>query len=136
MAEKLAPEKRHSFVHGGQKVFEWDQTLEEVNMYITLPPNVPNKKLFYCDIQSKHIQVGIRGNPPYLNVGIPQYPFLRPLCFSFMSSPNVLEAQNFRRLGLVYVTAELESCKLGFYLERGEGYLIEEFSTLGCGLTD
>ena len=51
----------------GQKVFEWDQTLEEVNVYITLPPNVPTK-LFYCKIQSKHVEVGIKGNPPYLNV--------------------------------------------------------------------
>lgn len=97
MAEKLAPEKRHSFVHNGsflsssnwvselfwspvkslndlilfcfsgQKVFEWDQTLEEVNMYISLPPNV-HPKQFYCKIQSKHIEVGIKGNPPYLNV--------------------------------------------------------------------
>ncbi|RXI04220.1 hypothetical protein DVH24_038494 [Malus domestica] len=46
MAEKLAPEKRHSFVHNGQKVFEWDQTLEE----------------------SKHVEVGIKGNPPFLNI--------------------------------------------------------------------
>nr|CAD1820254.1 unnamed protein product [Ananas comosus var. bracteatus] len=30
------------------------------------PPNV-STKLFYCKIQSKHIEVGIRGNPPYLN---------------------------------------------------------------------
>ncbi|XP_078156374.1 uncharacterized protein LOC144552135 [Carex rostrata] len=66
MAEKLAPEKRHKFVHNGQKVFEWDQTLEEVDMYIDLPQNVP-KKLFYCKIQSKHIELGIKGNPPYLN---------------------------------------------------------------------
>lgn len=51
----------------GQKVFDWDQTLEEVNMYITLPPNVP-KKLFSCKIDSKHVEVGIKGNPPYLNV--------------------------------------------------------------------
>ncbi|GKC34097.1 hypothetical protein Tco_1046481, partial [Tanacetum coccineum] len=29
MAEKLAPEKRHTFYHGSQKVFEWDQTLDE-----------------------------------------------------------------------------------------------------------
>lgn len=66
MAEKLAPEKRHDFFHGGQKVFEWDQTLEEVNIYITLPPNVPTK-LFHCKIQPKHVEVGIKGNPPYLN---------------------------------------------------------------------
>lgn len=66
MAEKLAPEKRHTFVHNGQEVFEWDQTIEEVNMYITLPPQVP-KKQFCCNIQSKHVEVGIKGNPPYLN---------------------------------------------------------------------
>ncbi|KAK4764495.1 hypothetical protein SAY87_013933 [Trapa incisa] len=50
----------------GQKVFEWDQTLEEVNIYIELPPNV-HPKQFYCKIQSKHVEVGIKGNPPYLN---------------------------------------------------------------------
>ncbi|XP_054819943.1 uncharacterized protein LOC129318956 isoform X2 [Prosopis cineraria] len=66
MAEKLAPEKRHNFVHNGSKVFEWDQTLDEVNMYINLPPNVSTKQ-FYCKIQSKHIEVGIKGNSPYLN---------------------------------------------------------------------
>ncbi|KAJ9540695.1 hypothetical protein OSB04_027201 [Centaurea solstitialis] len=49
-----------------EKVFEWDQTLDEVNMYITLPKEVPTK-LFYCKIQSKHVEVGIKGNPPYLN---------------------------------------------------------------------
>lgn len=48
-------------------MFDWDQTLEEVNMYIELPPNVP-KKLFHCKIDSKHVEVGIKGNPPYLNV--------------------------------------------------------------------
>ncbi|KEH34247.1 p23-like NUD (nuclear distribution)-like protein [Medicago truncatula] len=94
MAEKLAPEKRHIFLHNGtflfhlsifipfhfysikqtnsfffnlgQKVFEWDQTLDEVNIYINLPPNV-HSKLFYCTIQSKHIELGIKGNPPFLN---------------------------------------------------------------------
>lgn len=54
----------------GQKVFEWDQTLDEVNMYITLPKGVPTK-LFHCKIQSKHVEVGIKGNPPYLNVSSP-----------------------------------------------------------------
>jgi hypothetical protein len=51
-------------------VFEWDQTLEEVNMYIELPKGVPTK-LFHCTIQASHVEVGIRGNPPYLNVCAP-----------------------------------------------------------------
>lgn len=66
MADKLAPEKRHIFLHNGEKVFEWDQTLDEVNIYINLPPNVHSKQ-FYCKIQSKHIELGIKGNPPFLN---------------------------------------------------------------------
>uniref|UniRef100_A0A0C9RHR9 TSA: Wollemia nobilis Ref_Wollemi_Transcript_20051_800 transcribed RNA sequence n=1 Tax=Wollemia nobilis TaxID=56998 RepID=A0A0C9RHR9_9CONI len=66
MAEKLAPDKRHNFMHNGQKVFEWDQTLEEVNIYIPLPKNVPGK-MFYCKIQPKHLELGIKENPPYLN---------------------------------------------------------------------
>lgn len=28
----------------GQRVFEWDQTLEEVSIYINLPPNVHPKQ--------------------------------------------------------------------------------------------
>lgn len=48
-------------------MFEWDQTLDEVNIYINLPPDVHSKQ-FYCNIQSKHLQLGIKGNPPYLNV--------------------------------------------------------------------
>jgi hypothetical protein len=53
----------------GQKVFEWDQTLEEANIYISLPQNVPTK-LFYCKIEPKHLEVGIKGSSPYLNVSI------------------------------------------------------------------
>ncbi|GMI92211.1 Nuclear Migration 1 [Hibiscus trionum] len=33
MSEKLAPDKRHSFLHNGEKVFEWDQTLEEHDLF-------------------------------------------------------------------------------------------------------
>ncbi|KAK1311616.1 hypothetical protein QJS10_CPA07g00003 [Acorus calamus] len=51
-----------------QKVFEWDQTLDEVNIYITLPPGVPSK-LFFYNIQSTLVQVGIKGNSTlYLDV--------------------------------------------------------------------
>ncbi|KAG6514997.1 hypothetical protein ZIOFF_025375 [Zingiber officinale] len=52
MAEKLASDKRHSFVNGGQKVFEWDQTLEEVDMYIDLPPNVPKNFLLQDPVRT------------------------------------------------------------------------------------
>jgi hypothetical protein len=114
MADKLAPEKRHIFLHNGtfpfplspifqfrfvflqtnpfvdlgQKVFEWDQTLDEVNIYINLPPNV-NSKQFYCKIQSKHIELGIKGNPPFLNVTLISFPFC------FLPQFNIIVAHVF-----------------------------------------
>ena len=66
----------------GQKVFEWDQTLDEVNIYIALPPNVHSKQ-FYCKIQSKHLELGIKGNPPYLNVTLIYLHLISFLIFSF-----------------------------------------------------
>ncbi|CAI0385014.1 unnamed protein product [Linum tenue] len=66
MAEKLAPEKRHSFVHNGNTVFEWDQTLDEVNMYIKRPMEVRPQQ-FHCVIRSNHLTFGIKGSPPFLD---------------------------------------------------------------------
>ncbi|CAN1282333.1 NudC domain-containing protein 2 [Linum perenne] len=66
MAEKLAPEKRHSFVHNGKTVFEWDQTLDEVNLYIDRPTGVRPQQ-FHCVIGSTHLTIGIKGSPPYLD---------------------------------------------------------------------
>lgn len=51
----------------GQVVYEWDQTLEEVNIYVALPPGVRAKDLF-CDITSSHVRFGLNANPPYLDV--------------------------------------------------------------------
>ncbi|GAQ86724.1 Nuclear distribution protein C [Klebsormidium nitens] len=66
MSEKLAPDRRHAFVHHGQKIYEWDQSLDEVNVYIDLPSGVKAKQLD-CDVLPNHLRVGIKGNPPYLD---------------------------------------------------------------------
>ena len=67
MTDKLAPSKKHAFVHQGQKVYEWDQTLSEVNIYIELPRGVSAKQL-YVEISTRHIKIGIKPQPPYLDV--------------------------------------------------------------------
>jgi hypothetical protein len=36
MAERLAPSEKHTFMHNGRTVYEWDQTLTEVSMYASL----------------------------------------------------------------------------------------------------
>ncbi len=67
MAERLAPAERHSFVHGGRTVYEWDQTLTEVNMYVPVPPDLRAKEIL-CNITQQHLTFGRTGNPPFLDV--------------------------------------------------------------------
>ncbi|KAK9810591.1 hypothetical protein WJX73_002905 [Symbiochloris irregularis] len=66
MSDKLAPTERHKFTHQGQTVYEWDQTLTELNIYVELPPGVRGKDLF-VDITATHLRVGLKPNPPYLD---------------------------------------------------------------------
>ena len=71
MADRLLPteSERHTFTHNGQKVYQWDQTLEEVNIYVDVPEGCSAKFLF-CDIDSQHLKFGIKGNPPFLDVSV------------------------------------------------------------------
>lgn len=39
MADRLAPSTRHKFVHEGRTIYEWDQTISEVNIYVDVPPS-------------------------------------------------------------------------------------------------
>ena len=65
-SDALAPSSRHAFIHEGRVIYEWDQTFNEVNIYITVPPGLSSRDLF-CTISSKHIRIGITGNPPYMD---------------------------------------------------------------------
>jgi len=67
MSERLAPSEKHLFQHDGQKVYEWDQTLHDVNIYIDAPRGVRAKQLSVI-VTVQHLTVSIAGNPPYLNV--------------------------------------------------------------------
>jgi hypothetical protein len=51
----------------GRTIYEWDQSVDEVNMYIA-PPKGLRAKDFTVKIDVSHIEVGLKGNPPYLNV--------------------------------------------------------------------
>ena len=64
MAERFAP-ARHAVRHGGRVVYEWDQTLHEVNVYVTAPPGVRAAQL-ECQFGVKHLRLALRGNRPYL----------------------------------------------------------------------
>jgi len=60
---------RHRFRHQDHVVYEWDQTLNDLNIYIQVPAGVKGKQI-YVDLEIKHIRVGIKPNPPYLEVNI------------------------------------------------------------------
>lgn len=65
--DRLAPSQRHTYTYDNRKIYEWDQTLSEVNIYIDVPPGVRAKELFVV-IKQSHIRIGIKPNPPYLDV--------------------------------------------------------------------
>jgi hypothetical protein len=51
----------------GRTVYEWEQSLEEVNVYIAPPPGV-TKHAFDIKIDVNHLRIGLKGNPPFLDV--------------------------------------------------------------------
>lgn len=77
MTDKLAPSDRHAYTYEGRRIYEWDQTLSEVNIYVEVPAGVRAKQLS-IDIQRTHIKIGIKGNPPYLDVRSSPYTDICP----------------------------------------------------------
>eukprot|EP00798_Chlamydomonas_sp_ICE-L_P003977 gene3977-14056_t len=66
MSELLAPSGRHQYFHEGRLVYEWDQTISEVNIYIDVPPGIRAKQMF-CDITTQHLKFGLTGNPAFMD---------------------------------------------------------------------
>jgi len=65
---RLAPAAaaRHAFVHAGATVYEWEQTLAEVNVYVPVPPGVRGRDLDVT-VGRARLAFGLRGNPPFLD---------------------------------------------------------------------
>ena len=73
---------RQQFKHGDRVVYEWDQNMEDINIYIDPPPVFkpdyrrqlkaqlqPGQTLpeLAIKIEPNRLSVGIKGNPPFLN---------------------------------------------------------------------
>ena len=59
---------RYIFEFSGRKVYEWEQSLEEVTIYIDAPPNLPkNHAAHYIDVNilTDRLQVGLKGFDRY-----------------------------------------------------------------------
>lgn len=50
----------------GRVVYEWEQSLDEVNVYIKPPTGVRAEHLD-VKIQSGHARIAVKGNPPYID---------------------------------------------------------------------
>src|SRR6056300_53428 len=59
---------RYIFEYSGQKVYEWEQSLEEVTIYIDAPPNLPKDnagQYVVVNILPAGLQVGLWGSDRY-----------------------------------------------------------------------
>ena len=67
MVDRVGPAEKHSYFHQGQLVYQWDQTLADITLYVRVPPGARAKDLA-VDIQAAKLSFGVRGNPPFLDV--------------------------------------------------------------------
>uniref|UniRef100_A0A7S1F8Y5 CS domain-containing protein n=1 Tax=Noctiluca scintillans TaxID=2966 RepID=A0A7S1F8Y5_NOCSC len=57
---------RQQFLYDGRVVYEWEQCLDEVHIFIQPPPGVTKYDLD-IKITPRHLAIGLKGNPPFLN---------------------------------------------------------------------
>ena len=63
--DALAPAGRHAFWAGAQRVYEWEQTLDAVDVYLEPPAGLRARDLF-CEIGPGGVRLGAQGAPPFL----------------------------------------------------------------------
>ena len=63
---KRGKEGRYKFEFEGRTIYEWEQSLEEVNIFIEPPPNIP-RHLIDIKITHRHLMVGVKGAPPFID---------------------------------------------------------------------
>jgi len=63
---------RKQYKHGDQVVYEWEQNLTEIHIWVTPPPGV-SAKMIEAKIEALHLTMGIKGVPDkYFNHDFPQ----------------------------------------------------------------
>jgi hypothetical protein len=85
--------------NAGRRVYTWSQELEEVHVYVEPPPGVTSK-LVDCEIGVKHLRLGIKGNPPFLNVSpLPESAHSSDVCLQEDFAGMVVADESFWTLG-------------------------------------
>eukprot|EP00466_Bigelowiella_natans_P002617 jgi/Bigna1/51369/estExt_Genewise1.C_1730001 len=65
-AQNKKYEKRKKVTYQGRTVYEWEQSLEEVDIFITPPPGVKTRDIV-CNISANHVKVGLKGAPLFMD---------------------------------------------------------------------
>jgi hypothetical protein len=64
----LAAPARHAVtLPDGRPIYEWSQSLADVDVYLPAPPGAPGSA-FDVSIGADRLRLGLKGNPPYLDV--------------------------------------------------------------------
>ncbi len=58
--------KRLLNTHNGKLIYEWEQTLVDLHVYIQPTPNV-TAKMLHCKIGSTEMTLGLKDNLPFLS---------------------------------------------------------------------
>ena len=66
LAKLAARASRTAFVHDGRTIYEWEQSLEEVLVYISPPAGV-TASMVTCAFKTRHVTLGLKGVPPFLD---------------------------------------------------------------------
>jgi CS domain len=65
-ATKKGADGRLKFEHDGNTIYEWEQSLEEVNIYI-IPPMGLRREMIDVEISHLHVRIGVLGSPPFID---------------------------------------------------------------------
>lgn len=65
VTSKGSEKGRYEFRHDGKLIYEWEQTLDEVNIYVKPPPVTSD--MIECKFKPSRVTVGLRGNPPFID---------------------------------------------------------------------
>jgi hypothetical protein len=63
--KKRLPTERKQHIVGGQLLFEWNQTADAANVYITVPAGLEKPELEII-FEKRRLTVGCRGRPPFM----------------------------------------------------------------------
>jgi hypothetical protein len=63
---KKGSEGRYKYEYQGRTIYEWEQSLEEVNIYVDPPPGVP-RNMIDVEIGHSHLRIGLKGAPPFID---------------------------------------------------------------------